>query len=40
MDYCDLYALSKETFERIVAHYPDFARHIHDIARRRQKQQQ
>ena len=40
MDYCDLYALSKDTFERIVAHYPDFAKHLQEIARKRQEQQQ
>jgi hypothetical protein len=40
LDYCDLYALSKETFERVVTHYPDFALHIHNIARQRQKQHQ
>jgi voltage-gated potassium channel len=36
VDYCDLYALGKETFERIVEHYPDFAMHINDEARKRQ----
>jgi hypothetical protein len=36
MDYCDLYALDKDTFARIVAHYPYFATHVQDMARRRQ----
>ena len=36
VDYCDLYALDKETFERILGHYPDFAGHIQGIARQRQ----
>jgi voltage-gated potassium channel len=38
LGYCDLYALSKETFDRVLSHYPDFARHIQDIARQRQEQ--
>jgi voltage-gated potassium channel len=40
LDYCDLYALSKDTFERVLAHYPDFARHIQHIAKQRQAQHQ
>jgi CRP-like cAMP-binding protein len=40
LDYCDLYALSKETFERVAARYPDFALHIHNIARQHQNQHQ
>ena len=38
LDYCDLYALSKETFDRVLGHYPDFAKHIQSIARQRQAQ--
>jgi voltage-gated potassium channel len=38
LGYCDLYALSKETFDRVLSHYPDFAGHIQDIARQRQEQ--
>ena len=38
LDYCDLYALSKEMFDRVLGHYPDFARHIQTIARQRQEQ--
>jgi hypothetical protein len=40
VDYCDLYALDKDTFERILGHYPDFAGHIHKIARQRQDREQ
>ncbi len=35
-DYCDLYALDKDAFERVLRHYPDFARHMQDMARQRQ----
>jgi voltage-gated potassium channel len=38
LDYCDLYALSKEAFDRVLDHYPDFARHIQTIAKQRQAQ--
>ncbi|MDH3252717.1 MAG: cyclic nucleotide-binding domain-containing protein [Ignavibacteria bacterium] len=37
LEYCDLYALGKETFERILAHYPDFAAHVHRMTRERQE---
>lgn len=39
VDYCDLYALDKETFERILGHYPDFAAHIQEIAKQRQERE-
>jgi voltage-gated potassium channel len=40
VDYCDLYALGKETFERILTHYPDFAMHMQEVARGRQEPRQ
>jgi voltage-gated potassium channel len=39
VDYCDLYALDKATFERILGHYPDFAEHIQEIAKQRQERE-
>ena len=33
--YCDLYTLDKDTFERVLAHYPDFAAHIRGEAEKR-----
>lgn len=35
VNYCDLYWLDKDTFDRILARYPDFAALIHEEARRR-----
>lgn len=35
-DYCDLYSLDKDTFDRILTHYPDFAAHIRQMAEARQ----
>lgn len=37
IDFCDLYSLDKETFERILAFFPDFSAHIQEEAQRRQK---
>ena len=37
VDYCDLYALDKETFERILTHYPDFMTYIQNRAHERQE---
>lgn len=34
-NYCDLYTLDKDTFDRVLAHYPDFASHIREQAERR-----
>jgi voltage-gated potassium channel len=34
-DYCDMYCLDKDTFDRILVHYPDFGRHIREVAERR-----
>lgn len=37
IDFCDLYSLDKETFERILAYFPDFSAHIQEEAKRRQQ---
>ena len=37
VDYCDLYMLEKETFDRILARFPDFAAHIGSVAGKRQE---
>jgi hypothetical protein len=37
VDYCDLYTLDKDTFDSALARYPDFAGHIHQMARSRQE---
>jgi CRP-like cAMP-binding protein len=34
-DYCDLYILDKDTFERVIAHYPEFAAYIREVAEKR-----
>lgn len=34
-EYCDLYALDKTTFDRILSKYPDFARDIEELAEKR-----
>ena len=35
--FCDLYSLDKETFERILSFFPDFAKHVREEAQRRQQ---
>jgi voltage-gated potassium channel len=35
VDYCELYSLDKETFSRVLAAYPEFARHIREAAEER-----
>ncbi|MCG6879605.1 MAG: cyclic nucleotide-binding domain-containing protein, partial [Deltaproteobacteria bacterium] len=35
MDYCDLYTLDKDTFERVLTHYPEFAEYIKEVAEKR-----
>jgi hypothetical protein len=35
--YCDLYALDKETFERVLARYPDFMQYIQERAYQRRE---
>ncbi len=37
IDFCDLYSLDKETFERILSFFPDFATHVREEAQRRQQ---
>ena len=34
-DYCDLYRLDKDTFDRVLSRYPDFAESIKKLARER-----
>ena len=35
VDYCDIYVLDKITFDRVLNAYPDFADHVHGVARQR-----
>ena len=35
LDYCDMYTIDRETFEKVINHYPDFAKHIREIAKKR-----
>jgi voltage-gated potassium channel len=35
VDYCELYSIDKETFTRVLAAYPEFARHIREAAEER-----
>lgn len=35
VEFCDLYSLDKETFERILSYFPDFSAHIQEEARKR-----
>ncbi|MGB2959602.1 MAG: cyclic nucleotide-binding domain-containing protein, partial [Bacteroidota bacterium] len=37
-DYCDLYTLDKQTFDRIIEGYPEFAQHISQVTDRRRQQ--
>lgn len=37
-DYCDLYRLDKETFDRILARYPSFATTIRELAEKRREE--
>jgi hypothetical protein len=37
-DYCDLYSLNKETFERVLAKYPEFAQSVRKLAEQRKKE--
>ena len=34
-EYCDLYRLEKETFDRIIAGHPEFAKTINDLVKKR-----
>ena len=35
-EYCDLYRLDKDTFDRVIQRYPDFAERINELAEKRQ----
>jgi CRP-like cAMP-binding protein len=35
--YCDLYSLSKESFDKVVSNYPDFERSLEGMAHERMK---
>ena len=37
VDYCDLYRLEKDLFDRVLAHYPEFALQIKSMAKERQE---
>ena len=37
VDYCDLYRLEKNLFDKVLAHYPEFAAHITSMAKERQE---
>ncbi len=37
IDYCDMYILDKDTFERVLTHYPDFAQYIREVAEKRRE---
>ena len=34
-EYCDLYRLDKDNFERVIQRYPDFAERINELAEKR-----
>lgn len=36
-DFCDLYSLNKDSFDAVIAHYPDFEKHIMEMAEERLK---
>jgi len=38
VDYCDLYTLDKDTFDHVLARYPEFAAHIREEADKRSPQ--
>jgi hypothetical protein len=35
LDYCDMYTIDRDTFEKVLGHYPDFAKHVKEIAKTR-----
>ena len=35
LDYCDMYTIDRDTFEKVLGHYPDFAKHVREIAKTR-----
>ncbi len=34
-DYCDLYSLDKDSFDNVISRYPDFEKHVKEIAQER-----
>ena len=38
VDYCDLYTLDKQTFDRVTEGYPEFAEHVAEVMRGRRKE--
>lgn len=36
-DYCDLYSLDKDSFDNVISHYPDFEKHVKEMAQERMK---
>lgn len=37
IDFCDMYSLDKDTFERVLTYFPDFAAHVREEAEQRQR---
>lgn len=37
-DYCDLYTLDKETFDRVLGRHPEFQKQIHELASKRREE--
>lgn len=35
LDYCDMYTIDRDTFEKVLGHYPEFAKHVQEIAKTR-----
>jgi voltage-gated potassium channel len=35
LDYCDMYSIDRDTFDKVLNHYPEFAEHIREIAKTR-----
>ncbi|MEO5581749.1 MAG: cyclic nucleotide-binding domain-containing protein [Saprospiraceae bacterium] len=38
IEYCDLYSLDKESFDRVASHYPEFEKNIQEMAQERMNQ--
>jgi len=38
VNYCDLYTLDKDTFDRVLMQYPEFASHMREVADERNPQ--
>jgi CRP-like cAMP-binding protein len=35
LDYCDMYTIDRDTFEKVLSHYPEIAKNIREIAKTR-----